>query len=44
MEQREIPQGIELRRGGPADREKLTAMYRSFEPKAAAFGLPPRQP
>ncbi|HEV8525335.1 MAG TPA: GNAT family N-acetyltransferase [Terriglobales bacterium] len=42
MEQREIPQGIELRRGGPADREKLTAMYRSFEPKAAAFGLPPR--
>ena len=38
----EIAQMIELRRATPADRAGLAAMYWSFEPKAAAFGLPPR--
>lgn len=42
IQRRETFPGIEVRRGGFADLEKLTAMYRSFEPKAAAFGLPPR--
>ena len=26
----------------PADREALAEMYRSFEPKGASLGLPPR--
>ncbi len=34
---------VELRRATPEDREALLAMYRSFEPKAAAMGLPPRK-
>ncbi len=32
-----------LRRATPEDREALLAMYQSFEPKAAAMGLPPRK-
>ena len=38
----EVAQAFELRRATRADRVTLAAMYRSFEPKAAAFGLPPR--
>jgi len=33
---------LELRRATPDDRELLAGMYHSFEPKAAAQGLPPR--
>jgi RimJ/RimL family protein N-acetyltransferase len=33
---------LELRRASPDDRELLAGMYRTFEPKAAAQGLPPR--
>ncbi len=31
-----------LRRAKLADREALAAMYRSFEPKGASLGMPPR--
>ncbi len=37
-----VAQAFELRRATRADRATLAAMYRSFEPKAAAFILPPR--
>ena len=33
---------LELRRATADDRDLLAGMYRSFEPKAAAQGLPPR--
>ncbi len=42
-EQTEVAQSCEVRRATWADREALLAMYRSFEPKAAALGLPPRK-
>ena len=32
---------VELRRATPEDRDALIEMYRSFEPKGAALGLPP---
>ncbi len=35
---------VELRRATLEDRDALVAMYRSFEPKAAASGLPPHEP
>ncbi len=34
---------VELRRATPADRGALIEMYRGFEPKGAALGLPPRK-
>lgn len=33
----------ELRRATAGDRDAIAAMYRSFEPKGAALGLPPRK-
>ncbi len=35
---------VELRRATLENRDALVAMYRSFEPKAAASGLPPHEP
>ena len=37
------PGSVEVRRRTPADRQALVEMYLSFEPKGAAFGLPPRK-
>ena len=34
---------FEVRRATPADRDALVAMYRSFAPKGACLGLPPRR-
>ena len=39
----QVAQAFELRRATPSDRDALAAMYQNFEPKAAAFGLPPRR-
>ena len=36
-------QVLDLRRATPVDRDALIAMYLSFEPKGASFGLPPRK-
>ena len=37
------PGAVEVRRSTPADRQALVEMYLGFEPKGAAFGLPPRK-
>ena len=36
-------QAFRVERATPADRPALVEMYRSFDPKAAALGLPPRK-
>lgn len=36
-------QTFEVERSTPADREALAEMYRDFDPKGAALGLPPRK-
>lgn len=38
-----LPQGFELRRAAPADRDALVKFYRCFEPKGASLGLPPHK-
>jgi GNAT superfamily N-acetyltransferase len=36
-----MTESVEIRSAGPADREAMLSMYRSFEPLGAAQGLPP---
>lgn len=40
----EVQVAVEVRRATVADFDALLRMYVEFEPKAAALGLPPRQP